>query len=563
MVFALLGATLYGILIFGAQSQSPIHATSKIDLSLGALPRYAIFSAIRGLAAYLLSLVFTLTIGYWAARSKAAERIIIPFLDVGQSVPALGFLPGLVLGFTALFPNTTIGLEIAAVITIFTSQVWNMAFSFYNSLKSIPPDYLDVSSNVGLSWGQKFMRLELPFGAMPLAWNSVMSMAGGWFFLTVCEAFTIENQEHFLPGVGSYMAVAIREGNREAMVGGVIAMVGIILVLDLFLWRPILAIVSGYQTEDMPSTGRLDEPLMLHAMKQSRFLRWIRAQIRRKVLKPKRGRPRKNQYAEALNELYQKQTKLKNILQVWRKIGAAVGLVALVFLLVASLKLFAEILSLPLSVWLELFLKTLLSFLRVFSSIVLSSLWTIPVGIWIALSNKRIRVAQPIIQILASFPAPMLFPLIVGLCHTIGLPFGLTAVILMFFGVQWYVLFNVLAGAMRISQELRDTLYLANTPKWVRWKHLYFPSVFPSLVNGWVLAAGGAWNATIVSEYMVYNGEVLSTAGLGSVIRVAADQGNFQMLTAALVVMILVVVGLDRLFWARIYKLAQTRFRMD
>src|ERR1035438_2736430 len=254
IILFILGAVIFGVVTMAGEWKTEFHPITNIDLSLHALPRYALFSALRGITAYFLSLVFTLTVGYLAAKNKLAEKIIIPLIDILQSVPVLTFLPGLILGFIALFPKTNTGLEIATILMIFSGQVWNMTFSFYSSLKSIPKDYEEAAAVMGLTRWQKFLRLEMPFSAVGLAWNSLMGMAGGWFFLSVCEAFTLGTLEYRLPGVGAYMAMATKVGNTQAMIYGIIAMVSIILVLDFVVWHPILSWVRRFRLEEVPST---------------------------------------------------------------------------------------------------------------------------------------------------------------------------------------------------------------------------------------------------------------------------------------------------------------------
>jgi len=564
VVIALILAVIYGLVSYGREFQATFRPAVEIDLSLYSLPYYTIFSALRGLVAFGLSLLFTLVVGYWAAKSAKAERILIPLLDILQSIPVLGFLPPLVLALIALFPRTNTGVELACIIMIFTGQVWNMTFSFYSSLKSVPSDFSEVSSVIGLNALEKLQKVEMPFAAMNLVWNSLMSMSGGWFFLSVCEAFTLGDREFRLPGVGAYMATAIAQGNAAAMVAGIAAMSLLIIVMDIVIWRPVLAWAHQFRLEDIPGFTAT-EPLMNNLARESGLLRWLRAAYRRRVLH--RALLSTNQAAagKTRNQLdpkrFMRSRPPLHPLFKW----ALRGLVAvfLVLMAYATTRLIDTLVQVPLKTWAGLLGGTGLTFLRVFACLAIGSLWTVPVGIWIGTSQERIRVAQPIVQVLASFPAPMLYPLALGLMFLFRIPFGLGAMFLMLLGVQWYILFNVLAGAMRIPVELTYASLLMNVPRGELWKRLYLPSVFPALVTGWVTAAGGAWNASIVAEYLSYKGQVLTTNGLGSLISVATSTENWSLLAASLTIMVSIVILLNRTVWARIYHLSQTRFRMD
>ncbi len=283
VVVALLATVIYALVAFGREFHAAYRAAYDIDLSLYSLPYYTLFSALRGMAAFAFSLAFTLVIGYWAAKSAKAERVLIPLLDILQSIPVLGFLPGLVLVLIALFPATNTGLELACIIMIFTGQVWNMTFSFYSSLKSVPTDFNEVTSVIGLSPWEKLRKVELPFSAMNLVWNSLLSMSGGWFFLSVCEAFTLGNQEYRLPGIGAYMATAIGRGNTTAMISGIVAMTILVVVMDILIWRPVLAWAHQFRLEETPGY-RTTEPLMRNLVRESGLLRWLRINYRRKIL---------------------------------------------------------------------------------------------------------------------------------------------------------------------------------------------------------------------------------------------------------------------------------------
>ena len=585
LILALIGTVIYGVVQAGRQWHADYHPFTQIDLSIWALPRYTLFSAIRGMTAYVCSLIFTLIVGYVAAKSKPAEKIIIPMLDILQSVPVLAFLPGLTLGLVALFPTTNTGLELAAVLSIFTGQVWNMTFSFYSSLKSVPTDLVEAATVIDLGRRERLLRLELPYSAVGLAWNSLMSMAGGWFFLAVCEAFKIGDREFRLPGVGAYMQVAINKGDVRAMCLGVLAMTILIVSMDFFLWRPILAWVHRFRLADMEGAAPPD-PLMSAAVRESRLVRWLRIEVRRFLFYRRHGNsaertgeivlpppqtqqpPQPGSLDAAMRAHAERATqlvlKLAGPRQRWMRIleamliGATGGVI-----LWGVWNLFRLLSGVDFPTWVMVARNALWTFLRVLSALFISTLWAVPAGIWIGTSQRRVRIAQPIVQVLASFPAPMLYPLVIGVLLSLGVGFGWGSMLLMLLGVQWYVLFNVLAGALRIPLELKYALELMKSSRWEKWKTLYIPSVFPALVTGWVTAAGGAWNASIVAEYAQYKGGIMKTGGLGSTISEATDHGDFRLLAASLVVMVVVVLSFNRTLWARLYHEAQNRFRMD
>jgi NitT/TauT family transport system permease protein len=557
-VLILIGAFIYSLTIFGHQWEASFNPTSQISTSMGSLVVYTAFSALRGLIAYLISLTFTICIGYWAAKSAKAERIILPFLDIMQSIPVLGFLPGLVLGLVAIFPKTNVGLELASILMIFTGQVWNMTFAFYSSLKSVPTDLKESATVMKLTWSQRLKYLELPFSAMNLTWNSVMSMAGGWFFLTVCEAFTLGNQTYRLPGLGAYMAVAIETGEGQAIVAGILAMAFVILTYDIILWRPALVWAHRFRLEDNQNQ-KLEEPLIQLLIKRSSVMRVTK--VLQYFLNKNRTRLSKRIQAPARE---MRQFKLWAILgRPLKYLRYPMYLVVISLIGYLAVNLLRVLSVLSLMEWLEILRDTAFTFCRVVVAVVIGTLWATPAAIWIAQSPRRLQIMQPIVQLMASFPAPMLYPLAIAVFLYFKFDFEFGSMLLMLLGVQWYILFNVLAGALRIPSELQMSMNLMNSSKWQQWRYLYIPSVLPALVTGWVTAAGGAWNASIVAELVVYKGQVLKAQGLGALISQAAEHGNFAKLAACLTVMVIFVVILNRTFWSKMYKVAQVRFRMD
>ncbi len=567
VVFFLI-ACVYGVSLLAQRWQGDYKPTVEIDLSYEALPLYVFFSLVRNFQSYFLSMAFALVMGYWAAKSKIAERIIIPFMDILQCVPVLGFLPGIVLGLISLFPNSNLGLELASVIMIFTSQAWNLVFSWYTSLKSVPHELEDASKMMGLSRFQIIRRLELPYAASSLAWNSLLSIAGGWFFLTICEAFTLGDKQFRLPGIGSYMAEAIRQDNKGAMVAGIGAMVVMIVLLDILLWRPLLVWVMRYRSdENEASDVGSSEPLMSMIIRDSKILDWITA-LARQIRDYWQDSIRSIEHSSIVTkpvEVIRLRQERVSLQFPW--ISRVFWFVVVVFCSWGIFYMVAKLIGLlsvvSVATWGQLLLDCLITLLRVLGSTILSSLWTIPLGIWIGISARRVRRAQPLIQILASFPAPMLFPLLLGVLFWTRMSFDVSAMVLMMAGVQWYVLFNVVAGAIRIPTELNSVADMMQLSLWQKWKTLYFPSIFPNLITGWVTAAGGAWNCSIVAEYVTYDGKIITARGLGSTLSRAAENVDFPLLAASLTVMIVTIVIFNRLVWVPLFRLAETRFRLD
>jgi NitT/TauT family transport system permease protein len=571
VVFAMLGLFLYAIITTAQRWSGAYQPEVAISLSGRLLPIYALYSMTRALIAYFLSLIFTLTFGYAAAKNRFAERIIIPILDIGQSIPVLGFLPALVLGLVALFPNNNIGLELACVTMIFTGQVWNMAFSYISSLKAVPTQLHEMTDNVGLGKFQKLLRLELPCAATGLAWNSLMSMAGGWFFLTVCEAFTLGEKNFRVPGLGSYMALAIEQGNTRAMVAGVLTMTAVIVFMDFAIWRPIVSWTGKFRLSESNEDQGSDIPFMALLMKGSKVFQGITNRLMRLLGDIGRNRTPSFMLRNPVGDFIAKKPRGKRralirLAKVFDRsklvrgaVIAALGIAA--FVIVG--KVFTLVAPVRWVDWRMILIGTSFTFLRVVFALVIASLWAIPAGIYIGLSSKLTRVFQPLIQIGASFPAPMLYPIALTVFTALGLGLGVSSSLLMLLGVQWYVLFNVLAGAIGISNDLRESFRLMGISAKVRWLKLYLPSVFPFLVTGWVTAAGGAWNASIVSEYLQYHGQTIKTVGLGAMISEATGSGNFHILAACLIVMIVAVVSINRTLWARVYHLAETRYRFE
>jgi len=543
-----LGGTIYGLAHLARQWTGEMRPAVEIDLSLGALPGYALLSLSRGLAAYVLSLAFTLVYGYWAARDRIAERVLIPALDILQSIPVLGFMPGLVLGLVGLFPHSNVGLELASVIMIFTGQAWNMTFSFYHSLRSIPRDLTEVAILSRFGFWQRLRWVELPFSAIGLVWNSMMSMAGGWFFLMVSEAFILGDKDFRLPGLGSYMSVAVAKGDGRAMVGAVLTMVIMIVALDQLLWRPVVVWSQKFRMEESGQTEAMTS-WFLDLLKRSRLLAFASSIPSRLAPPPAPRRPRPAERPPRP--------------RAWASPVSLLLFLALLALLAwGAVNLVALLRGVPRVTWGGIGLEAFLTLGRVLLATALGTLWTLPAGLAIGLSPRLSRVLQPVVQVVASFPAPMLFPAAVTVLRALGVGLGLGSVVLMLLGTQWYVLFNVIAGATAVPADLREAARIYRLGGWQRFRELYFPAVFPYLVTGWVTAAGGAWNASIVSEYVSFRGEVLTAVGLGARISSAAESAQFAVLAAAITVMAAMVTLFNRLVWRRLNGVAEARFSL-
>jgi NitT/TauT family transport system permease protein len=567
IILAILGV-FYGITQVGREWAGVLRPTVLIDLSFRALPRYTVFSLVRGLAAYCISFLFTIVYGYWAAKDRLAERLLIPILDILQSVPVLGFMPGIVLALVSLFPSSNVGLELAAILMIFTGQAWNMTFSFYNSLKSVPQYLQEAGTIYRFNWWQRLTQVEMPYSAVGLIWNSMMSMAGGWFFLMVTEAFQLGNRDFRLPGIGSYMSVAVEKGNAPAMVAAVVAMVLMIVGLDQLLWRPMVVWAQKFRIEDTSQEESMDS-WFLDLLHHSHILRWVGVagvsvrhafdSLVSQLLRPLRHHMPVNPPVASVSDSHRPPRRFplpvvrSRILFFLLAAGLAVALAQVVRLLM----------SVPIGEWLRLLKSDLLTLARVTTAIALGTLWALPAGLRIGLSPRLSRIMQPIVQVAASFPAPMLFPAVILLLTLLRVNIGFGSVVLMLLGTQWYILFNVIAGAQAIPSDLKEAAASYRVTGRQRFWSLYLPAVFPYLVTGWVTATGGAWNASIVAEIATFRGETLRAQGIGSVISEAAFGARFAELAAAILIMSLTVVLINRFVWHRLYTVASTQYNLS
>jgi NitT/TauT family transport system permease protein len=550
-VFGLLVALIYAIVTVAREWSGPLKPVTEIHTEARYLPLYALFSLTRGLCAYGVSFLFTMVYGYAMARVAGAERVMLPVLDILQSIPVLGFLPGFVLGLVHLFPQRNFGLEIASVLMIFTGQAWNMTFSFYSSLKSVPPDLVAVTRLAKMSRWERFFRLDLSFAATGLVWNSMMSMAGGWFFLTVSEAFVLGDHDFRLPGLGSYMSLAIEHGDPRGQALGVLAMLAMIVFFDQVVWRPVVAWSQKFTDEE---SGGAHHSWMWERIRRS----WLwRVGTESVGFVWRRSKP----VLETTANRYKAETRRSpNLLRWLRRLALAAIAAGILFGFVEYIRLLTTLAG---AEWLHLLASMGATFLRVLIAVALASVWTIPVGVMIGRNPRWARLFQPVIQMAASFPAPMIFPLVVGGMLLAGIGLGISSIALLLLGTQWYVLFNVIAGTSAIPRELWEVSRLGRFSRRHRWQKLILPALFPSLLTGWITAMGGAWNASIVAEYMKYHGQTLTTTGLGATISQATERGDFHVLAAAVGIMAVAVVGFNRLVWRPLSHRAQTRYAMN
>jgi len=543
----------YAILVLARTWFGPFNPHVEISRSPSHLPLYAAYSLLRIGIAYVLSLAFTLVYGYVAAYNPRAERIMIPLLDILQSIPVLSFLPGVMLAMVALFPRRQIGVEMGAILLIFTGQVWNMAFSFYSSLKSIPREMREAAKIYRLGWYQRFVQLELPYAAIGLVWNSMMSVAGGWFMLMVCEMFVLGSKDFRLPGLGSYLQTAANSGDTQAILWGVGTMIAVIVAVDQVVWRPVIAWAEKFKMEQVESTD-VPRSWFLDLIEHSRLL----VRMRKRVFRPLRERLYQHFAREQGGE---HQNAAPAAWKIW--VGRLITSLAVIAVCYAMVRTIGMLMELNASDYRQIMEGAVATFGRVVAALLIGALWTIPVGVAIGFSPRLARIAQPLAQIAASVPATALFPIVLLMLIRIGGGLGIGSILLLLLGTQWYILFNVIAGAMAIPTDLREVSALFKFNAAQRWRQLILPGIFPYLITGMVTASGGAWNATILAEYFRLKDRTFTTVGLGATISRATESGNFALLLGSTVVMALVVVTINRLVWRRMYRLAAARYTLE
>ena len=558
-----MGVAACGLAIFFSLISTGTYWLSKpvpvvpISHSIGALPAYALYSLTRMAIAYLLSMAFAISYGYTAAYSPRLEAWMIAVLDILQSIPVLSFLPPVVLAMVALIPGHQLGIEMGVILLIFTGQVWNLAFSFYSSLKSIPREMLEASRIYRYSAWQRFWQLEMPNAAIGLVWNSIVSVANGWFALMACEMFTMGTRNFQLPGLGSYLQTAAVSGDFHALVAGFALVIVIVAATDQLIWRPLIAWSDKFKFEQVESADRSTSPI-LELLRRSSLVSSLPGRVWNRVEEPIYRRMSQTKECRVVRPLDEGLARGQNSAGLW-----ALGVAAFCVVIWGATQ---AILMLRTVTWpdLQLLLEGAgATFLRVNAALILSAAWTIPVGVAIGFNPRVARYVQPVAQVLASIPATAFFPiLLIGLVK-IGGGLGIGSIALMLLGTQWYILFNVIAGAMSIPSDLREVSSLFHFTKWQRWTKLILPGIFPYLITGMVTASGGAWNASVFAEYSHVADRTLQTVGLGAQIDAATDSGRFPILLLATILISLMVVTMNRLVWRRLYRLAETRYKLE
>ncbi|CAJ0696423.1 hypothetical protein LMG19089_01673 [Ralstonia edaphis] len=537
------------------QMNVPYTPGEHLDVSLDVieLPYYLLRTSIRMLLALGASLAFSFAFAAIASKNRTAEKVMVPALDILQSIPVLGFLSITVTGFIALFPGNLVGVECAAIFAIFTSQAWNMAFSLYQSFRTIPTDLEEAATVFRLSKWQRFWRLEVPFAMPGLLWNMMMSMSGGWFFVVASEAISVSGHDIKLPGIGSYISLAIQQQNLPAIGWAILAMLIGIILYDQLLFRPLIAWADRFRFDSM-SSEREPQSWLLDLLRRSE---WVKALLERTAALAERtlswGAERTRPTAAPGNGFLPRFPWSHRIADVVIILAALLA-VAHVLQFVRSEVGWAEVG--------HVFWLGFLTMVRVILLIALAALVWVPIGIRIGLNPNVARIAQPVAQFLAAFPANLMFPLAVMLIARFALNPEIWLSPLMIFGTQWYILFNVIAGASAIPTELKLAARNFGLRGWLLWKRFLIPAVFPNLLTGLVTAAGGSWNASIVSEYVSWGDRTLVATGLGSYIAEMTSKGDFPRIALGIAVMSLFVVGFNRLLWNRLYDIAQERTRL-
>ena len=560
VIVALVGISA---LLIAAAGRAQSHTRSvDISLSPASLPLYAVYSLLRMVFAYVLSLVFTLVYGHIAATNKRAERFMVPILDILQSIPILSFLPTVVLTLVAFFPNSSIGVELAAIILIFTSQAWNMTFSFYHSAKTLPLDLREASVVYHLSPWRRFARLEVPFAMIGLVYNSMMSFAGGWFFLMAAEQLVLGRNSYQLPGLGSYLQVAANNGDTRALFLGLGTLIVLIILLDALFWRPLVAWADKFKFEQTRSADVPESPI-LDIIRRSALLETFTERI---------VHPTSDRFNALLARLMPETTPALQLIDEHAVIARKVTVSTVLGWLITSLfavAAFVGVISgvrlvahVSLGTWLGIIGAGGVTLLRTMLAITIALAWTVPVGVAIGMNPKWSRRMQPVVQVVASIPATAFFPVLLPFVLAFPAGINFAAIGLMLLGTQWYVLFNVIAGAMAIPADLRESAQVYRVTGWRRWKTLILPAIFPYLVTGMITASGGAWNASIIAEFITFHNKPFSTVGLGATIAKAAADNSLPVLLAATITMAVIVVAINRLVWHRLYQLAERRYNL-
>ena len=555
VLFVAFFGLLFGVLHLTKEMRTPFvpSVTMEIDLSPFALPGYAARSLLRMFLAFGASLLFTFVYGYIAAYNLRAQKILVPLLDILQSVPVLGFLSITVTGFMALFPGSLLGLECASIFAIFTGQAWNMTFSFYQSLRTIPKELREATTIYRLNWWQRFIKLEAPYSMIGLVWNGMMSFGGGWFFLAASEAISVLGNNFKLPGIGSYMATAVEKGDTKAVAWAILMMVLIVVIVDQLFWRPVVAWSQKFKFEQTDSSA---EPtsFVLDVIRKSALANWLEKRVLARL-------------GKALDSLFARTARREKgpmLSSGARQIVSSVFTVALTaFVLYGAIRGLNVVRSeLTIGQALHVVFLGLLTLLRVTIMVVLATLIWTPIGVRIGFTPRLARIAQPLVQIGASFPANLIFPVAVLIFLRLHVNFEWGSILLIALGTQWYILFNVIAGASAVPGDLREAALVFRLRGWTLWRTLILPAIFPAWVTGALTAAGGAWNASIVAEVASWGSHKLTAHGLGAYVAAATEKGDWPAIIFGIATMSAIVVLLNRLVWRPLYALAEGRYRL-
>lgn len=554
IIVLLLFFGLLAALVWGAQQMTaPYQLGHSIPISLSptALPGYAISTILRMFIALLFSLLFTFTVATLAAKNETAEKFIIPLIDIMQSVPVLGFLSITILAFIYLFPGSRLGPECAAIFAIFTSQVWNMALCFYQSLRTVPKTLTEAARMYHLTAWQRFWRLEVPFATPSLIWNTMMSLSAGWFFVVASEAISVNNQNITLPGIGSYIKLATQQADYKAIAYVILTMFIVILIYDQLLFRPLIVWSEKFKLESNPETDT--ETWFLTLLQRTHLLRYIARILQRcrdtfAIPFSKKGTPKAFLPPRVSHLVSWLGTTFWNTLLLLSLIASCLLLGHFIFSEVTLTEL-----------W-EVLLLGLITTVKVAVLIVLSSLIWVPIGVWLGLKPKVAAIIQPIAQFLAAFPANLVYPAVYMLIVMYNLNVNIWSSPLLILGTQWYILFNVVAGTANLPQDLLLVAKNYGLKGWVWWKKLVLPGIFPYYVTGAMTATGGSWNASIVAEVVNWGGETLQAVGLGGYIAYFTSVGNFPRIALGIAVMSLYVIVINRALWHKLYLFAEERY---
>jgi len=554
LVLLALFALLFGLLELIPSLSSPSHpqtsAAATVSLDPAEIPYYAVRSLLRMFIGLFLAVVFTLVYATAAARLPRAEKILLPILDILQSVPVLGFLTVIASTLVALFPGSDLGLECASIFAIFTSMAWNITFAFHASLVSQPRELDEAARVMRLTKWERFWKLDVPSGMIPMIWNGMMSFGGAWFFLTASEAISVDGKSYALPGIGSYVATAALQDNLGDIGWAILAMIIMVLGVNFLFWRPLVAWAERFRIEDSAS---VDKPrsVVLDLIRRSQINEWM----------ARPTRPFGRAMDSATRPFGLAEHPLRKPVVRQRAGDAVFSTVVVLGVLYGVWEALSYIhRSVGFGQFGTAFGDGALTFARIVVVLIVSTLVWVPLGVWIGMNPRVSRLAQPIVQVAASFPANFLYPFLMALFIALGIGLDYGGIVLMLMGAQWYILFNVIAGASTVPNDLRESMQVMKVRGWLRWKVLILPAIFPSYVTGAITAAGGAWNASIVAEFVTYDHKQIAARGLGAYITEASNAGDTAKVVLGVIVMSVYVVLVNRFFWRRLYALAERRF---